>query len=57
MPSTGEIRRKRTGVSLGLVGLGDFGSQFAELFRKHPLVDRIGLCDLEPDRIACQRES
>jgi predicted dehydrogenase len=39
------------GVSLGLVGLGDFGSAFAELFKRHPLVDRVALCDLEPDRI------
>jgi predicted dehydrogenase len=38
-------------VSLGLVGLGDFGSAFAELFKRHPLVDRVALCDLEPDRI------
>jgi predicted dehydrogenase len=40
------------GISLGLVGLGSFGSQFAELFASHPLVDRIGLCDREPERIA-----
>ncbi len=40
------------GISLGLVGLGAFGAEFAELFRSHPLVDRIGLCDREPDRIA-----
>ncbi|NLF39176.1 Gfo/Idh/MocA family oxidoreductase [bacterium] len=39
------------GISIGLVGLGDFGSQFAELFTHHPLVDRVGLCDREPDRI------
>ncbi len=39
------------GISLGLVGLGDFGRQFAELFKNHPLVDRMALCDLEPDRI------
>lgn len=39
------------GISLGLVGLGSFGSAFADLFMSHPLVDRIGLCDLEPDRI------
>ncbi len=39
------------GISLGLVGLGDFGSQFAPLFMSHPLVDRIGLCDREPERI------
>jgi hypothetical protein len=36
------------GISLGLVGLGSFGSSFARLFKNHPLVDRIGLCDLEP---------
>jgi len=39
------------GISLGLVGLGAFGSAFADLFKNHPLVDRIALCDLEPDRI------
>jgi predicted dehydrogenase len=40
------------GISLGLVGLGSFGSQFADLFMSHPLVDRIALCDREPERIA-----
>ena len=39
------------GISIGLVGLGSFGSAFADLFMSHPLVDRIGLCDLEPERI------
>jgi len=39
------------GISLGLVGLGAFGSSFAPLFKSHPLVDRIGLCDQEPDRL------
>ena len=39
------------GISLGLVGLGDFGSQFAPLFMSHPLVDRIALCDREPERV------
>ena len=33
-------------------GLGAFGSAFAELFRSHPLVDRVGLCDREPERVA-----
>ncbi len=36
------------GISIGLVGLGSFGSCFAPLFKQHPLVDRIGLCDREP---------
>jgi predicted dehydrogenase len=39
------------GISLGLVGLGAFGSAFADLFKKHPLVDRVGLCDREPERV------
>ncbi len=40
------------GISIGLVGLGSFGSSFADLFMSHPLVDRIALCDREPDRVA-----
>ena len=40
------------GISLGLVGLGAFGSEFAPLFKSHPLVDRIALCDREPERVA-----
>ncbi len=39
------------GISLGLVGLGSFGSQFADLFMSHPQVDRIALCDREPERM------
>lgn len=39
------------GISLGLVGLGSFGRQFADLFMAHPLVDRIALCDREPERM------
>ena len=39
------------GISVGLVGLGQFGSVFADLYKSHPLVDRIGLCDAEPERV------
>lgn len=39
------------GISLGLVGLGSFGREFADLFMSHPLVDRIALCDREPERM------
>jgi predicted dehydrogenase len=39
------------GISIGLVGLGQFGGAFAPLFKAHPLVDRIALCDLEAERI------
>ena len=40
------------GISLGIVGLGSFGSAFADLFKNHPLVDRIALCDNDPDKVA-----
>ncbi|MCD6416413.1 MAG: Gfo/Idh/MocA family oxidoreductase [Planctomycetes bacterium] len=40
------------GISIGLVGLGSFGSGFADLFKSHPAVDRVGLCDIEPERVA-----
>ena len=39
------------GISLGLVGLGQFGVAFADMFMGHPLVDRIALCDREPERM------
>ena len=39
------------GIGLGVVGLGAFGAHFVELFAAHPLVDRIALCDREPERI------
>ena len=38
-------------ISLGLVGLGAFGTSFADLFHAHPAVSRVALCDREPDRI------
>ncbi len=39
------------GISVGLVGLGAFGNCFAPLFKSHPLVDRVALCDQEPDKL------
>jgi predicted dehydrogenase len=39
------------GISLGLVGLGSFGGGFVKLFKNHPAVDRIALCDREPERL------
>jgi predicted dehydrogenase len=47
------------GISLGLVGLGAFGSSFAELFKNHPAVDRVALCDRVPERMKtfAERES
>lgn len=45
------------GISIGLVGLGSFGGAFADLFKSHPLVDRVGLCDMEADRVKKFAES
>ena len=39
------------GISIGLVGLGSFGSAFAKLFKAHPAVSRIGLCDCEKTKL------
>jgi predicted dehydrogenase len=41
-----EFEGKDVAVSLGLVGVGMFGSQFIELFMKHPSVERFAICDL-----------
>ena len=39
------------GIRLGLVGLGAFGTQFAKLFKAHPSVDRVALCDCEAEKV------
>lgn len=39
------------GIKLGLVGLGQFGRQFTKLFKAHPLVDKIALCDCEEEKV------
>ena len=39
------------GIKLGLVGLGLFGKHFAKLFKSHPLVDKIALCDCETEKV------
>lgn len=40
------------GIRLGLVGRGSVGHRFASLFKGHPLVDRIALCDQQPNRLS-----
>ncbi len=45
------------GISIGMVGLGAFGSGFVDLFKSHPLVDRIAFCDMEKDRVKHFAES
>jgi len=44
------------GITLGLVGLGMFGSYFVEPFMKHPDVERFALCDLRKDRLKYHAE-
>jgi len=39
-------------ISLGIVGVGSFGSGFIGLFQKHPLVHRLALCDVQAQRLA-----
>ena len=40
------------GISVGVIGLGQFGAHFVSLFKHHPLVDRLALCDVRADRLA-----
>jgi len=39
-------------ISLGLVGLGQFGRAFVKAFKEHPDVARLALCDMDPQRLA-----
>lgn len=39
-------------IRIGMVGMGWFGIGFVRLFRDHPMVSRIALCDLDKDRLA-----
>jgi predicted dehydrogenase len=39
------------GLTIALLGLGQFASGFSRLFARHPQVDRLVLCDLEADRV------
>ena len=40
------------GISVGMVGMGAFGRHFVELFRDHPDVERLALCDKDANRLA-----
>lgn len=42
------------GISVGIVGVGMFGRSFIQLFKDHPDVHRLALCDLNSDRLAEQ---
>jgi predicted dehydrogenase len=37
-------------VKIGIAGCGRFSTQFIPLFKDHPLVEKVALCDLIPER-------
>lgn len=39
-------------IAVGICGVGSFADRFIPLFREHPLVDRVVLCDLDEDKLA-----
>lgn len=39
------------GIKLGICGTGSFADCFIPLFRAHPLVDEVTLCDLDPAKL------
>jgi predicted dehydrogenase len=39
------------GIKLGILGLGAFGSHFVPLFKAHPLVDSVTLCDQSREKL------
>jgi len=39
------------GIKIGVVGTGSFADCFIPLFKAHPLVDEVVLCDLVPDKL------
>ncbi len=40
------------GIKVGMVGVGAFAQSFIPLFKAHPLVDQVVLCDLDADKLA-----
>jgi predicted dehydrogenase len=40
------------GLRLGIVGVGSFARNFIPLFKAHPLVEALVLCDLQADKLA-----
>ena len=45
------------GISVAMVGTGAFAQGFIPLFKAHPLVERIALCDLDADKLARNKAS
>ena len=43
------------GISVAMVGTGAFAQGFIPLFKAHPLVERIALCDLDAEKLATNK--
>lgn len=39
------------GVKIGMVGVGSFSQKFIPLFKNHPLVDEVTLCDINEEKL------
>ncbi|MBM3265090.1 MAG: Gfo/Idh/MocA family oxidoreductase, partial [candidate division Zixibacteria bacterium] len=44
------------GIKLAVVGVGAFAQCFIPLFKAHPAVDRVTLCDLDPEKLTRNAE-
>ena len=42
------------GVKIGMVGVGSFSQKFIPLFKNHPLVDEVTLCDINEENMKIQ---
>lgn len=47
---------KRNGLSVGICGTGAFADNFIPLYKAHPLVERLALCDLDAEKLARKAE-
>jgi len=45
------------GISIGIVGTGSFAQAFIPLFKAHPWVDRVALCDINPEKLKSSAKS
>ena len=44
------------GLRVGICGVGAFAGEFIPLFRAHPGVDQVILCDLDPEKLRAKSE-
>jgi len=44
------------GIKIGIVGVGAFAQSFIPLFKAHPLVDKVVLCDLDAQKLKLNSE-